>query len=157
MKNLITLLTILITLNGYSQLPTDTIGFDGINTRLLDSLTIVYLNEERVSRGLDPLIVNDFLNDHALKHTQWMVDNKKFEHSATGMVNGECCSIGGIWGAETYEFAARASINGWFSSPPHKKILLSSSFKSGGCATVIEDYNYGIYGVKSTFNLSIDK
>ena len=54
MKNLITLLIVLISLTGYSQLPTDTIGYDGINVRLLDSLVEVYVNEERINRRIKP-------------------------------------------------------------------------------------------------------
>ena len=153
MKNLITLLIVLFSLSGVSQSPTDTLGHDGINISLLDSLVEVYINEGRVNYGVKPLKVNKVVREHAYKHTNWMVDNNKFEHSKGSLIV-ECCLIGGIWGAETYEFAAKGLVNNWFSSPPHKKALLSGFYKYGGCGTVVEDYNYGFYGVKSSFGLS---
>ena len=153
MKNLITLLITLLSLNGTSQLPTDTIGHDGVNVKLLDSLVEVYVNEERVSRGIKPLLITKERRVHSYNHSEWMLVNNKFEHSAGGVV-GECCLDGSLWGGETYENNAKTLVNLWFNSPPHRHILLKSAFTYGGCGSAIGDPSYGFYKIKSSFGLS---
>jgi len=110
MKNLITLLIVLLSISGYSQLPTDTIGYDSVNVRVIDSLVEVYVNEARVERGNTPLEINNDLREHSYNHSEWMLVNNKFEHSAGGVV-GECCLDGSLWGGETYENNAKTLVN----------------------------------------------
>ena len=152
MKNLITLLIVLFSLSGVSQSSTDTLGHDGINISLLDSLVEVYVNELRVNRGINILEFNVGVKEHSYNHSNWLVKNNKFEHS-TGII-GECILICGVWGISTYEEAAKALLSVWVKSLPHKRALLSGYYKFGGCGTVVVDYNYGCYGVKSSFGLS---
>jgi uncharacterized protein YkwD len=153
MKNLITLLIVLLSISGYSQLPTDTIGYDSVNVRVIDSLVEVYVNEARVERGNTPLEINNDLREHSYNHSEWMLVNNKFEHSAGGVV-GECCLDGSLWGGETYENNAKTLVNLWFNSPPHRHILLKSAFTYGGCGSAIGDPSYGFYKIKSSFALS---
>jgi len=153
MKNLITLLIVLLSISGYSQLPTDTIGYDSVNVRVIDSLVEVYVNEARVERGNTPLEINNDLREHSYNHSEWMLVNNKFEHSAGGVV-GECCLDGSLWGGETYENNAKTLVNLWFNSPPHRHILLKSAFTYGGCGSAIGDPSYGFYKIKSSFGLS---
>jgi uncharacterized protein YkwD len=153
MKKLITLLTILISLTGYSQLPTDTIGYDGINVRLLDSLVEVYVNEERINRRIKPIEIDKKIKSHSIKHSEWMVENNKFEHSKGNM--GECCLATLIYRELTYEVVAKRMVEQWFDSPPHKRLLLSRVSKFGGCGTAfIKDSDDSFYLIKSSFGLS---
>ena len=153
MKKLITLLTILISLTGYSQLPTDTIGYDGINVRLLDSLVEVYVNEERINYGVKPLEISEGVRNHSYTHSQWMVDNDKYEHSTD--TYGECILTTLNYGGLTYEVASKRIVGKWFDSLPHKRLLLDGSYKYGGCGTAfIKHSDDSFYLIKSSFGLS---
>ena len=69
MKNLITLLIVLLSISGYSQSPTDTIGYDGVNVKLLDSLVEVYVNEEMINRIIKPIEIDKKIKSHSIKHS----------------------------------------------------------------------------------------
>ena len=154
MKNLITLLIVLLSISGYSQLPTDTIGHDGVNVKLLDSLVEVYVNEERINYGVKPLEISEGVRNHSYTHSQWMVDNDKFEHSK-GSLTVECCLATLIYGGLTYEVVAIRMVEQWFSSLPHKRALLNGSYEYGGCGTAfIKDNDDSFYLIKSSFGLS---
>jgi uncharacterized protein YkwD len=154
MKNLITLLITLLSLNGTSQLPTDTIGYDGINVRLLDSLVEVYVNEERINYGVKPLEISEGVRNHSYTHSQWMVDNDKYEHSK-GSITVECILTTLIYGGLTYEVASKRIVGKWFDSLPHKRSLLGGYYKYGGCGTAfIKDSDDSFYLIKSSFGLS---
>ena len=143
MKKLITLLTILITLKGYSQLPTDTIGFDGINAELLDSLVMTYINQERVKHNMSIINTTQDLKDVAYKHTEWMVLNKSFVHSGNGY--RECINDGSIWDKQTYNEAAASIVKSWMLSPDHKGAILGNN-SIGGTSTLTYKESEYIYG-----------
>lgn len=149
MKKLITLLFVLTSFLGYSQSPKDTIGDKGLNVHLLDSLVEVYVNQERADRGIQPLIINEERKSHSYKHSQWMVENNKFEHSE-GVSENIIMSY--IYHKKTYEQAAKSIVDRWFDSSPHKKAFLSVVFKFGGCGS---DYTYedSFYTIRSSFGL----
>ncbi len=47
-------------------------------------LMLELINEERTSRGLDPLAINNALNESSEDHSQWMLDNDVFDHTGAG-------------------------------------------------------------------------
>jgi hypothetical protein len=44
-------------------------------------LMLGLINQERTSRGLDPLTINNALNDSSEDHSKWMLDNDVFNHT----------------------------------------------------------------------------
>ncbi len=107
----------------------------GAHVLLPEEVQVIYLvNEERGSRGIDPLWQNDQLSDAAFRHSDDMATNNFFSHTGsdgsnfvtraqeagyTGSPRGEC--IG--WGYPT----AESMVDGWMNSPPHRDILLLTS------------------------------
>ena len=51
----------------------------------VELLMLSLINEERTSRGLDPLTINNDLNASSEDHSQWMLENDIFSHTG---VNG---------------------------------------------------------------------
>ena len=154
MKNLLLIIVTLLSLNGTSQLPTDTIGHDGVNVKLLDSLVEVYVNEERVSRSIKPLLITKERRVHSYNHSQWMVDNDKFEHS---QYPSECIIMTYVYNKTTYNKIAKTLVREWFESPGHKRNLLDSLYEYGGCgtATITDLPVDSFYTIKTSFGLSI--
>jgi uncharacterized protein YkwD len=118
MKNLITLLTILISLNGYSQ----------SEKSQIDSAVVIMhqlVNEYRVKYGLDTLELSEVLNKRAQSHAKWMYDTKKFEHSVG---NPENILKGAVWNSyNTYQPTKQwviVTLDSWKSSPEHNKNIL---------------------------------
>ncbi len=50
----------------------------------VELLMLELINEERTSRGLDPLSINNALNDASEDHSQWMLDTDTFSHAGAG-------------------------------------------------------------------------
>ncbi len=50
----------------------------------VELLMLELINEERTSRGLDPLSINNALNDASEDHSQWMLDTDTFSHTGDG-------------------------------------------------------------------------
>ena len=74
MKKLITLLLVLVTLNGYSQSEKSQIDSAVV---IIHQLT----NEYRGEYGLDTLELSEDLNKKAQAYAEWMYKTKRFEHS----------------------------------------------------------------------------
>ncbi|MBJ3764268.1 hypothetical protein ILP92_16080 [Maribius pontilimi] len=50
----------------------------------LELLMLDLVNEERTSRGLDPLRIDNDLNQSAEDHSEWMLDTDTFSHTGVG-------------------------------------------------------------------------
>ncbi|MEJ6404332.1 CAP domain-containing protein [Yoonia sp. 2307UL14-13] len=50
----------------------------------VELLMLDLINEERTSRGLDPLQINNALNTASEDHSQWMLDTDTFSHTGAG-------------------------------------------------------------------------
>ncbi|MGB3165888.1 MAG: CAP domain-containing protein [Alteraurantiacibacter sp.] len=50
----------------------------------LELLMLDLVNDERVSRGLEPLRINSDLNQSAEGHSEWMLDTDTFNHTGDG-------------------------------------------------------------------------
>jgi uncharacterized protein YkwD len=139
MKKLMVLLVVLVSGLGYSQKPTDTIPSTNINSNLMNQCVIDEVNKERKKLGLRPLSVSEELTNLSKKHSEWVVETDRFEHS-TGNNYAECVNKGGFsnFGAgETYGGLAIQIVSSWMESPPHKKILMCSEFVEGGAHIVV--------------------
>jgi hypothetical protein len=122
-----------ISVLGFSQKPTDTIRhLDARNQYYLDSLIIVVINSERAKVNKKPLAFSRELSDFGGNHTRWMAENNKFEHSNRPFDSGECLLRGGFTYSNTFITDATAIVNSWMRSPPHRAILLGSSYKIAG-------------------------
>ncbi len=47
-------------------------------------LMLELINEERTSRGLDPLAINNALNESSEDHSKWMLESGVFDHTGAG-------------------------------------------------------------------------
>jgi uncharacterized protein YkwD len=117
----------------------------------MESSIACLINEERSSRSLAPLRVNDDLRRAALAHSNDMVERGYFDHTspsgvtftdrieATGyMHNARSWSVGEnlIWGSGPLS-TPQALVAGWMNSPPHRENILGSSFREIGIAAVL--------------------
>ena len=50
----------------------------------VEFLMLDLINEERTSRGLNPLEINDALNQSSEDHSQWMLETNTFSHTGEG-------------------------------------------------------------------------
>jgi uncharacterized protein YkwD len=158
MRQLITLLLVILTLNGYSQTELDKLVFEKINTY-------------RLSKGLSPLKWDDKTFNASKHHTEYQVKNKIVGHNEKNntpspksrldyygvdyFYTGENCAKVIIGITEKYsndEYLSSEIVDGWKNSPYHNKIMLGENYKFGG-VSCIKDGNllystlnvYGLY------------
>ena len=168
MKHLITLLLVILTLNGYSQTPID---YDNIDYLLLDTLIIAEVNKRRVSLGnpkikYSPTIrkgisihqTNILVNEERSYHpnsdslyNEMFVDIKKecsekYNKSiyCTTSETEVCIMLPAVI-VKTYEELSIYMVDMWETSKPHKDILLnyawSSDFVIGASSIQYGTYN----------------
>ena len=126
MKKLITLLLVLVTLNGYSQSEKSQIDSAVV---IIHQLT----NEYRGEYGLDTLELSEDLNKKAQAYAEWMYKTKRFEHSKNNVEN---CHKGAIWNSHnTYQPTKQwviVTLDSWKSSPDHNKHVLLPKYDQVG-------------------------
>jgi uncharacterized protein YkwD len=138
MKKLLVLLAaLLVSGTLFSQSPSDTIPEDNINLDIINQCVIDVVNEERVKIGLNPLVISEEAMEFSKKHTEWMVETGRYEHSKYDF-DGECITGMAIYpNHHTYMDASKIIVNKWMNSPPHKKIILG---KYSSCGTYTSVY-----------------
>jgi uncharacterized protein YkwD len=99
-----------------------------IKEKLLDAH-----NQERISRKIKPLIIDEKLCDYAQKHAQKMVKKNYLYHSSMSdliKVNEDSSLVGEniAWGQETEKLVVEA----WMWSPMHRWNILGTSYKRVG-------------------------
>lgn len=159
MKNIVTILMVLISLAGISQTKYDTIRIgDDINYDLIYDLAIEHLNDLRKkyhSGHSRDLVKNDSLMNYAKFHSKDMLEKDSVFHD--NPPSSEVCHLGGgLLPSMTYEVVAKSLIERFRSSPPHWKILMDGSYKSIGISFTKEIINGSIvnYGTMySTINM----
>jgi len=159
MKNIITILLLMLTITSYGQTQ-------------LDKEIFKVVNEYRISNGLNAWVWNQELFKVCEKHNYYQTQIGVVTHDESIDVEGHIevrklgdrirDGVSGNWGcvgenlARVYnkdltinEIAERV-INGWINSPPHHKLLLSSKimFKYG---SVSSHYTFG--GTYVTLNV----
>ena len=118
------------------------------------------INEERTSRGLEPLTINNDLNESSEDHSRSMLDNNSFSHrgvdgsSATERMVDAGYDLEGSWG--TGENISVQSLRGepgilddvedrhisLMNSPEHRANILNPDFEEIGIGIELGDFTY---------------
>jgi uncharacterized protein YkwD len=121
-----------------------------LSTRQLESATACMINAQRKAHGLAPVRPHRLLRRAALSHSRDMVRQHYFSHTsqdggsfvarirATGYLRrtiywhvGETLA----WAAGR-ESSPGAIVRGWMQSPPHRRTILTSDFRSIGVGAI---------------------
>lgn len=107
-------------------------GCEPSNREVNDGISRVELltshNKERKSFGLDPLILDQKLEQRAQKHAEWMAKKNKLLH---GNLDGTNFKIIGENIAMGYKDEKEVT-RGWMKSPGHRQNILDKRFKYAG-------------------------
>ncbi|WP_338548976.1 CAP domain-containing protein [Roseovarius phycicola] len=134
-----------------------------VNADPLELHMLSLINEERESRGLNPLALETNLNMSAEEHSQWMLDTNVFSHtgaggsSATDRIEAEL-DLTGSW--RTAENIAIQSIRGepgllddvenlhesLMNSPGHRVNILNPDLEYIGLGIELGDFTYSSGG-----------
>ena len=108
------------------------------------------INQERASRGLQPVAPNGDLRQAALSHSNEMISDGYFEHTSpagvtfmdriesTGYMRKARSWVIGenlVWGTGPRS-TPQALVTAWMNSPPHRENLLRPNFREIGVAAV---------------------
>ncbi len=122
-------------------------------------LMLGLINEERASRGLDPLTINANLNDASEDHSQWMLDTDTFSHtgqggsSATQRIENADYALEGSWAtAENIGWQSERGAPGiaddvrdihesLMNSPGHRANLLNPDLEDIGIGIEVGDFD----------------
>ncbi|CAM4303822.1 CAP domain-containing protein [Palleronia rufa] len=124
----------------------------------VELLMLDLVNEERTSRGLNPLRINDDLSQSAEDHSEWMLDTDRFGHtgaggsSATDRIREAGYALDGNW--ETAENIAWQSERGrpgisddvaqihesFMNSPRHRSNILDPDLEEIGIGVERGDF-----------------
>ena len=146
MRQLITLLLVLVTLNGYSQTE-------------LDKLVFEKVNQYRISKGLSELVWCDKAYNASKQHSIYLNNEGELthkekndtptplsrlkKHNITNIVSyGENCGLIMTGSDEEYssnEILSTLIVDSWKKSPPHNKIMLTPNFTYTGVSCVKDD------------------
>jgi uncharacterized protein YkwD len=123
----------------------------GLSQAQMESSIGCLINDERTSRGLQPVTPNGDLHQAALSHSNEMINQSYFEHTSpagvtfehriesTGYMRGVRTWIVGenlVWGTGPLS-TPQSLVTSWMNSPPHRENLLRPSFNEIGIAAVV--------------------
>lgn len=135
----------------------------------VELLMLELINQERTSRGLDPLTINNDLNATSEDHSQWMLDNQVFSHtgaagsSANDRIDASDYALEGSWRtAENIGWQSERGDEGiaddvadihesLMNSPGHRANILNPDLEDIGLGVEIGDFQ-GFDGVVITQN-----
>lgn len=135
----------------------------------VELLMLALINEERTSRGLDRLTINNALNETAEDHSQWMLDNDIFNHTGVGGSNhfdriaaGDYELEGAFRTAENIGWQSERGSEGiaddvrnihasLMASPGHRDNILNPDFEDIGIGIERSDFR-GFDGIMITQN-----
>lgn len=156
MRNLITLLTLFVTLSVYSQTGVDTIDINNFNNELINKLVFEECNKLRVSLGLKGLHYNKNCEDAAKYQAEYNDHHNILSHNNDKSYNGVTLNglddrldyinpnikktvsmeVGGkittlqtyqdFFGCYTYRDLAKSIIGLWMKSKHHSKIITTN-------------------------------
>ena len=126
----------------------------------VELLMLDLINQERTSRGLNPLTINNALNDASEDHSQWMLDTNTFSHtggggsSATDRIAASDYELEGRW--QTAENIGVQSLRGepgiaddvaqvhqsLMNSAGHRANLLDPNLEDIGIGIEVGDFTY---------------
>jgi uncharacterized protein YkwD len=81
-------------------------------------------NNERVARGLPPLVIDPSLVESARQHANWMASMRTMRHTSKPV--GENIAMG--------QSTSSDAVRTWMNSPPHRANMLSRSWNRIGAA-----------------------
>lgn len=99
---------------------------------------LVLHNNHRQSIGLQPLKLNNILNQAAQNHSNWMSQNKNLSHDENGVnVGTRLTKLGYNWSTYGENIAmgfanANAVFAGWLKSSGHRRNIENSNFTEVG-------------------------
>jgi uncharacterized protein YkwD len=123
---------------------------DGLSQAAMESSITCLVNDQRTSRGLQPVAPNGNLREAAVSHSNEMVNQGYFEHTSpsgvtfmdriesTGYMHGaRSWTVGEnlVWGSGPLS-TPQALVTAWMNSPPHRENLLRPNFREMGLAAV---------------------
>lgn len=126
----------------------------------LERYMLTLINQERTSRGLDPLQLEKNLNSSAEAHSEWMLDTDVFSHTGVGgssptdRIKKEF-DLDGSWrtaeniavqserGAEGFKDDVADLHQSLMNSPGHRANLLNPDLDYIGIGVEVGDFNYG--------------
>ncbi len=152
MKKILIILFVLISTVSFSQKSMDIVIRGKVNADLLEKLMLEEINVYRKSKGLHPLMPDSNLFKQSRKHSEWMDENKKIQHSNGGNYFSECCFSGGYCDVESYRDNAKGLVKVWIESPNHNNILLDDRVNTGGVGIKIKSNSHN--GIYTTLQLS---
>lgn len=112
------------------------------------------VNEQRESKGLDALEVNDELMENAMVRAEEA--DEKFSHTRP---DGSICDTaitveynlagenlvgGGIFSSDTLEGIVNEAVNVWLNSPGHKRNMMDSRWRETGVGVYITENGYDV-------------
>jgi uncharacterized protein YkwD len=123
----------------------------GLTQNQMEDSIACLINEERTSRGLGAVQPNGDLQQAALRHSNEMVKEGYFDHTApdgvtfidriqaTGYMRSARLWVVGenlVWGTGPLS-TPEALVTAWMNSPPHRENLLRDRFREIGIAAVV--------------------
>lgn len=135
----------------------------------VELLMLQLINEERTSRGLDPLTINNDLNTSSEDHSQWMLDTDIFSHTGVGgsssndRIDASDYALDGSWRtAENIGWQSERGAEGitddvadihesLMNSPGHRANILDPDLEDIGIGIETGDFQ-GFEGVMVTQN-----
>lgn len=140
-----------------------------VRLQTLDGEILVRLNATRVSRGLRPLVLSSQLRDAAVAHSRSMLEGGFFTHESrdgspfVARVKRYYRSSGyASWSAgenllyNTARIDARAAIEAWLGSPPHRANMLAPGWREVGIGSLHARSAGGTFGGRPTWVVTID-
>ena len=155
MKKLFLVFSIAVSSFGFGQDYGDSlVKKDFLSSETIERYIVFYINEERVKLGLDTLTVLSEIDDIAKNHSAWMLQTRKYQHSALNideiiMKSGKCSN------RYSHKFFARAVVNGWMDSPGHRAHIVNPENKYIGVGmsyTIRQSDGYISYYYTCTFD-----
>jgi uncharacterized protein YkwD len=109
----------------------------------LELLTVELVNQERIARGLRPLVIQPGLTEVARGHSQDMAERRYFSHTnPDGYTVAERARLAGVRRARRLGEnlgiikgvgdPVGVSVRGWMQSPPHRQHILNKRYKYTG-------------------------
>ena len=157
MKKLLLSLMLFVSSETFSQLYSDSLTTKTyIDIPTVEYWMIRYINIERINCGMDTLVYNKYVDDISNKHTKWMCETGRYEHS--GLNINEICFNSKCSSGWTHQKIAKGAVKAWMSSTPHREAILDPDFKyiGTGFAYKITDKELGFGEIYYTVNFEND-
>jgi uncharacterized protein YkwD len=127
------------------------------------------LNRVRVAHDLKPLRFGDGLTAAAAQHSRSMLESGYFEHESAdgtsfdarikhfyGTRGWRSWAVGEALLSSSVEISAREIVVTWLDSPPHREVILSSTYRDGGVGVFYAPSASGAFGNQPALVVTAD-